>query len=341
MFFGVACLYWIVWICFLILWLIDPESNSRLEPATGLIEAVMSAIFFLSSFILERSGEFQQLYKRIRGHVTVEHEKTRELIHENSSANLVPASLQSATHAVKNAYSSLDAVNETERAAAFATLLESDDPMAIQALELAVKHSTPSVRIKAALTLAEKTECKNEKALSGLLEALKGSESDTKIRALDFIHYTFGNFPSAVKSTEIEQLVQALADSDNDVRWAAERVLIGQCQESLPYLVEAIGHEGTYVRLAALEAVWIISEQNILTNQQLHSAVPALIEALNDGDQAPTPRDQEYTSVSKFAAKILVSLSPVKELSEYIQNDRTWMHKHVEKILERIREKSQ
>lgn len=258
---------------------------------------------------------------------------------DKSHTNAVPKLLFSASQAVKNAYLALDSVDGAHRKAAILTLRESDDPKAVDALELAVQHLTPSVRVDAALALAEKTDGKNESALPGLLEALDAPDSDTRENAVKSIGKIFQEIPSSVAPTTIAKLIDVLDDMDIYIRWLAESVLISKCHITLPYLIEAISDDSRIVRIGALEAIWIISDNHTLPRQDLISAVPALIEVLTDYWPGTTPRDKTNISVSKLAAKILVKIAPIEQLSAYLQNDQTWMHEHVRKILEQIQNK--
>lgn len=340
--FSAAGLYFLAKLGLAILWLLNSEGTDRFEPAIGILDIGLGILMVLAGAGLRQTGEFTRvasiLDKRIRGHVTEEHNKTRQLIVQNHPASTLPDSLQSASQAVKNAYLALDDAVADNRHEAISTLLESDDPKAIEALEIATKHFTKSVRIEAGLTLADKTNCRNEVAMSGLLEALDETDADIKEHALQSIHGIFQEVPSSISRTAITKLIISLGDMEIDIRWTAEHVLISQCDKTLPYLIEAISHDFSSIQIAALEAIWIISYNYILPHQQLLSAVPALIEALDDHDQGVTPRDKECTSVSQLAEEILIVLSPVEELSAYLQNDRTWMHQHVSRVLERIQD---
>lgn len=304
----------------------------------GFLNAIKHEFFITRKYI---SGSATWIVNRVREIVEEITQKQTEDIKshiDRKHEKGLPVSLVSASQAVKNAYIALDSVDIAQRRGAISTLLESADPNATAALEFAVSHSTPSVRIDAALALAEKTEGKNEYALSGLLEALDVEDVDTKDRALKSIWSIFQEIPSSVSKRPIEKLIDALGDINVDIRWTAEHVLINQCDKTLSYLIEAISHDFSSIQIAALEAIWIISDNYTLPHQQLLSAVPALIEALEDHDQGVTPRDKEYTCVSKLAEKILIVLSPAEELSAYLQNDRTWMHQHVSRVLQRVQD---
>lgn len=81
--FCVATFYFIAKVVLLILWFFSPESNPRLEPTVGLFDVGFGITWFVATIGLSRSGDFKQFAKwldiRIRGHVTKEHEKTRQL----------------------------------------------------------------------------------------------------------------------------------------------------------------------------------------------------------------------------------------------------------------------
>lgn len=338
--FGAAGVYLLVKVSLVVIWLLKLEGTDRYEPAIGLLDIGLGILMVIAGAGLRRTGEFtwiaRILDKRIRSHVTEEHDKTRDLINQNYPTNTLPDILKLASQAVKNAYHALDGASSATRQEAILTLLESDDPKAVDTLELAVKHPTKSVRIEAALALAEKTDCRNDVAMPGLIEALHESDKDIKKRALLSIYGIFREVPSSISQTAIAELIDILGDTDNDIRWDAASLLISQCRKTLPYLIEAISHEFSSVRIAALEAIWIISHNQTLPYQQLLSAVPALIEILNDHRQATTPRDLNYTFVSKLAEEVLIKLSPIEELTAYLQNDRTWMHEQVKRVIKLI-----
>ncbi|MEQ8676539.1 MAG: hypothetical protein RIC84_25210 [Aggregatilineales bacterium] len=284
----------------------------------------------------ELYAQIRSITEQIKARLNTETNPRITLDHDKTQQTQILESLSSASQTVKNAYTALFSEEANKRTSAVETLYQSEDPHSITALELAQSNSIPQVRIHSAIALAEKTEGKNEHALSGLLEALDVEDIDTKDRALKSIWQIFFEIPLSVSRRPIEKLIEVLSDMDVDTRWTAEHVLISQCDKTLPYLIEAISHEFSSVQIAVLEAIWIITTNNTLPRSQLLTAVPQLIEALKKHDQSVTPRDKEYTSVSKLAQKILIELAPIEELEEYLQNDRTWMHKYVNSVIRLI-----
>jgi hypothetical protein len=200
------------------------------------------------------------------------------------------------------------------------------------------------VRTQAALILAEKTKHQNPAALLGLFEALDEDDFDTCQQSLRSINGTFQENPSSVTPERIEELINFLGKSrfpsdrnmDNDIRWTTEDVLIAHCDKSFPYLITAIRHDSASAKLAVLEAIWIIAENRVIPREQILDAVPALIEALNDGYQGVMPREGRYVSVKNLAQEALVKISPLEILQEYLKNERTWLHPHVKKVIEQI-----
>lgn len=272
----------------------------------------------------------------IKSHMSVGFASIENIIDAKLGSN-VPATLNFASQTVKNAYTALDHVDPDVRQNAVSTLSESNDKYAVEALKLAANNSMKSVRISASLALAEKTDCKDSLALSGLLEALGDSEADIQIQALQCVWQMFRDIPSTMSSDAIQKLIEVLGDRDNDVRWAAEHVLISHCDRTLPHVLQSIDHDFSKVKIAALEAIKIICETVIPHPPALINSTSILIEALDDFDQGITPREREWTSVDKLAKQSLIMLAPIQQLSEYLQNDRVWMHKYVQEILDTIK----
>lgn len=150
---------------------------------------------------------------------------------------------------VQRAIDALDSYDLEDRKAAINRLTQSNHPAAIEALANAVQHHVDDVRIYAGLKLAEVTECRDERAIAGLIEGLRMENPYQQAITTQIINYSNSSIPG---------LLETLEDEWSEARKSAAYAL-GQIKalEAVPRLGELVisDKEISSIAMDALEKI--------------------------------------------------------------------------------------
>lgn len=164
---------------------------------------------------------------------------------------------------IQQAASALDSSEESERAAALASLEEMDHPAAIELLAEALRHPVDQVRFGAAIQLAK---CCDRRALPALLEGIRAECQEIKPWML-----------ARMGPLAEPALIEALGDKNAAVQAYATKALgkIGGT-DAVRVLVERLSHPDSSARQ---QAGWALEDAAD------PSAIPALVVAARDRDR--------------------------------------------------------
>jgi hypothetical protein len=168
---------------------------------------------------------------------------------------------------IEKAIMALDSVTRDERNDAINLLAQYNQPSSKEVLLSAMKkHPLSDVRAKIALVFGE---TRDKEALPGLIEALKDTDTNGRVRGS--AAQALGEIGDKVA---VPELIEALKDTNDSVRSGAAEALgkIGD-KVAVPELIEALKDTNDSVRSGAAEALGKIGDK---------VAVPELIEALKD-----------------------------------------------------------